>query len=161
MSAPVTTDDLVQGAAKYLLAQPEITAVLGATPEGSPWLFQHNLYVNVEGSSSTAAVVGYGGGWSGGNEHNTLRFPRLSLELYADPQRDAGMNVVEPGEVWRRLNEAFETFDRFLHRPQGGDQMWGTVRTISSTRSTEPSMYAVPDGSGLLRAQAFYALEQG
>lgn len=161
MSAPVSTDDLVQGAAKYLLDQPGIVAVLGATPAGSPWLFQHELYVTVQGTSSTAAVIAYGGGWSGANTHNTMRFPRLSLELYVDPQRDAAQNVTLPGEVHRRLHAAFAVFDSFLHRPQGEVQYWGTVRTLSSSRSAEPTVYAVPDGNGLLRAQVFYAIEQG
>ncbi len=161
MSTPVNTDDLVQGAAKHLLAQAEIVAVLGATPAGSPWLFQHELYVTVQGTSSTAAVVAYGGGWTGANPHNTMRFPRLSLELYVDPQRDAAQNVTLPGEVHRRMHAAFTTFDRFLHRPQGEVEYWGEIRTLSSVRSAEPTVYVVPDGNGLLRAQAFYAIEQG
>jgi hypothetical protein len=161
MTAPVATDDLVQGAVKYLLEQETVLAVVGSTADDVPWLFQHRLYVAVEGSSSTAAVIAYGGGWAGGNEHNTLRFPRLSLELWVDPRRDDDRNSIEPGEVYRRMNVAFTAFDRVLHRPQGGEQWWGTVRTISCIRSAEPIPYEVPDGDGLLRLQTFYAIEQG
>ncbi len=161
MTAPVSTDDLVQGAVKYLLTESSVLAVVGTTDMGTPMLFQHQLYGTVQSTSKTAAVVGYGGGWAGGNEHNTLRFPRLSLELWVDPLRDNDGNVKEPGEVYRRMNVAFAAFDKVLHRPQGGIQWWGTIRTLSSVRSGEPSVYPVPDGDGLLRAQTFYAVEMG
>ena len=161
MTAPVTADSLVQGAAIYLLAIPEVVAVLGVTPEGSPWLFQNSLKVNVEGTSGNAAVISYGGGWSGGNEHNTLNFPRLSVELWVDPIRDADKNVTDPDESFRRLDAVYKVFDRVLHRAQGGTQMWGAVRTLSSLRQSEPLMYAVPDGDGLLRGQVYYAVEEG
>lgn len=158
---PVATDDLVQGATKYLLAIPAVTAQLGVTPAGTPYLFQHNLFVTMEGTSSTAAVLGYGGSWTGSNAHNTMRFPRLSLELYCDPLRDSGQNVTEPGETWRRLNKTFTVLDRYLHRVGGGEQYWGSIRTLSSVRQSDPTIYAVPDGNGLLRAQVFYAIEMG
>lgn len=161
MTGPVNTDDLVQGAVKWLLGQPTVTAVLGTTAEGSPLLFQHSLWVKVEGTQSTAAVISRAGGWAGANPHNTLRFPRLSLELYTDPLRDAGNNVVEPGESWRRIEAAFSAFDKLLHRPAPTTQMWGTVRTVGSLRQTEPVVYPVPDGDGVLRLQAFYGIAQG
>ena len=161
MTQPNDVDDLVAGCVRYLLDLPTVVATLGVTPSGTPWLFQHTLFVEVEGTSSTAAVIGYAGGWSGGNEHNTARFPRLSLDLWADPLRDPQKNVTEPGEVRRRLQRVFEVFDRTLHRPQGGVQWWGDVRTLSSSRLAEPAVYPVPDGNGLLRAQTFYAVEQG
>lgn len=157
MSGPVTRDDLVQGAVKYLLAQPSVLAVLGTTDAGTPRLFQYELFGVMEGTGSTAAVIGRGGGWDGGNEHNTTRFPRLTLELWADPMRD----VTKPGEVWRRIDAALDAFDRVLHRPQGGEQWWGTVRTISCVRGSEPLVYPVPDGDGLLRGIAYYFVEQG
>ncbi len=161
MSQPFTCDDLVQGAAKHPLAITDVVAVLGTTDSGTPWLFQHYCYATVEGTSSTAAVLGYGGGWSGGNEHNTLNFPRLSLVLYADPLRDVNKNITEPGEVYRRIMNAFMVIDRHLHRPQGGVQMWGDIRTLSCVRTAEPNLYPVPSGEGVLRAQTFYAIEQG
>jgi hypothetical protein len=161
MSAPVATDNLVQGAYKFLAAQGPILAVLGAFPDHTPWLFQNTSWVTVEGSGSTAAVLSHGGSWSGSNPHNTMRFPRLSLEIYVDPQRDDANNATDPGEAHRRVEVAFAAFDRVLHRVAGGPQMWGTVRTVSSTRLAEPTVYPTPDGDGMLRLQAFYAVGQG
>lgn len=159
---PALADDLVAGVVRWLLTLSDITAVLGTYPStGSPWLLQHQLHGTVEGSQSTAAVIGRAGGWSGANEHNTLRFPRLSLEIYADPIRDAAGNVIDPGEAHRRMEMVFTTFDAYLHRPADPELNWGSLRVIAATRQAEPVVYAVPDGDGLLRGQTFYAITQG
>jgi len=162
MTSPVQTDDLIQGAVKYLLGCPDITAVLGAFPEtGTPWLFQHTLWCTVEGSQSTAAVIDRAGGWAGANAHNTMRFPRIVLQLYVDPLRDAAGNVTDPGEAYRRIDAAFDAFDKRLHRAASGTQMWGTVRTIGCLRLGEPDAYPVPDGDGGMRLTTFYGLSVG
>ncbi len=162
MTGPVVDDDLVQGAVKWLLTQSDVTAVVGTFDEtASPWLFQHQLWARVEGSQSTAAVLSRAGGWSGANEHNTMRFPRLSLEVYADPLRDTGNNVTDPGESWRRIEAAWSAFDTVLHRPAAESVMWGTVRTLGCLRLGEPNIYSVPDGDGMLRCQCFYGVVTG
>ena len=160
MTTP-TLDDFVQGATKHLLAQPTLLAALGRTPGGTPMLFQHQLYAPVEGTSASALVVSSGGSWAAANTYNTVRFPRLHIEMYCDPKRDMGRNTVDPGEVYRRVDSLFGILDRILHRPQGGTQMWGTVRTISCVRAVEPRPYRVPDGDGLMRAEIFYSVEMG
>lgn len=162
MSGPVNRDHLVQGCVKWLSTFPDILAVVGSYPLSSvPYLFQHKLWAEMEGSQSTAAVIGREGGWAGANLHNTLRFPRLALEIWADPLRDEGGNVTDPGEVWRRIDAAWSAFDRRLHRPQGQTQMWGQVRTIAASRLNEPVVYEVPDGDGLLRLLVYYAITEG
>lgn len=162
MTGPVVTDDLVQGAVKWLMDQPAIVAVLGTFPgTTTPYLFQHNLWARIEGTQSTAAVISRAGGWAGANPHNTLRFPRLSLELYADPLRDGARMVIEPVETWRRIEAAFAVFDKVLHQPAASAQMWGTVRAIGCLRQGEPIVYPVPDGDGVLRLQTFYGVSQG
>lgn len=161
LSSPVLTDDLVAGAVRWLLTFTDVLAVLGTYPAtGSPWLLQNELHGTVEGTQSTAAVVSRAGGWAGANLHNTARFPRLSLEIYVDPIRDAAGNVVDPGEAYRRADATFSTFDTYLHRPADPQQQWGGVRVIASSRMAEPTTYAVPDGDGLLRTQVFYAVTQ-
>jgi hypothetical protein len=158
--APVDTDDLVSGALTFLRTQPGVLAALSTTDAGTPMLFQHRLFVRLEGTGAIAAVIGRGGGWSSANDYNTARFPRLSLEIWADPIRGGTNHVRDPGEVWRRIEAAFVAFDRVLHRTSGGVQWWGTVRTISSTRNAEPLTYVVPDGDGMLRTIAYYAVQQ-
>lgn len=153
--------DIVQAAVTFLGSKPDVTAAVGADPDNSaPWLFQYKLQTaHFEGSQSTAAVVSHEGGWTGPNLHNTLRFPRLLLSVLGDPERDAGLNAVNPGEVQRRVNAVFEVFDGYLHRPQGEAQMWGLIRTVDCSRLTEPSIYTV--GDGIVRLQVYYAVTQG
>lgn len=158
----VTTDDIVQGAVKWLTTFDDVKAVLGAYDDDTPYLYQNKLWSRVEITQSTAAVIRQAGGWAGANITNTMRFPRLVLEIWADPLRDSMGNITEPGETYRRIRDAYNVLDKRLHRPQGGDQMWGSVRTISCVRLTEPDEpFPIPDGDGLLRLTAFYAVEQG
>lgn len=164
MTTPVTTDDVVQGCVKFLAAQTDVRAVLGAfTDVGqTPWVFQNALLVTIEQTSSVAAVIWHAGGWSGANIHNTLSFPRLGLDLYADPQRDADGNPAKfNGETRTRIVAAYKTIDRHLHMAAGGQAYWGTVRICGSTRLAEPSIHDVKDTDGTLRLQVFYAVEEG
>lgn len=160
MTGPVTTDDIVSGAVKYLATLSDVTAVLGQTSDGDPWLFQRKLWARVEGSGSTAAFLDTFGAWAAANQHNTARFPRLALEIWADPLRDAGGNVTEPGEVALRLNAAWKAFDARLHRSYSGQVYWGDVRVVASTRLADPTVYEVPGGDGLLRSLTYYAVTE-
>lgn len=162
MTAPVTTDDVVQGAVKWLLTFDDLTELVGVFSEtGVPWLFQHSLWATIEGSQSTAVVVSRAGGWAGANPHNTMRFPRLSLDLYADPLRDDGNNITDPGEVHRRLEAVFDAYDRVLHRTDPDSVFWGTVRTIGCQRLGEPMFFPLPDGDHMSRCQVFYGVTVG
>ena len=161
MTTPVTVDHITAGAVKWLQGFPDVTAVLGQSPSGRPYLFQDTLYVVMEGTQSTAAVIYRAGGWAGPNAHNTARFPRIGLEVYVDPIRDGGGNVTSPGEAERRIDAAYKAIDRHLHRqPQNETQMWGTVRTIGCTRLVEPTVTPVPNGDGLIRLDTFYGVTE-
>ena len=162
MTGPVLTDDLVAGAVKMLAAQPDVLAVLGAYPATAvPYLFQHTLWDKVEGTGSTAAVIARRGGWAPPNPHNTMRFPRLSLEVWCDPQRDTSGQVTDPGEAYRRIQAAYEVIDAHLHTtgPRGGN--WGGVRVLGSSRLADPAAFPIADGDGLLWLQVFYGVVEG
>lgn len=163
MAAPVLADDIVAGAVTFLGGHADVLAELGHDPglPSQPWLFQYRLWTMMEGTQSTAAVISHDGGWAGPNLHNTLRFPRLTLSIWADPIRDDGGSGTDPGEVQRRLYQVFTVIDAHLHRPQGETQMWGSIRTVSCARLTEPTVLAVGEGDGLVRLQTYYAVTQG
>lgn len=164
MSDPVLPEDIVSAAVTWLGGFPDVLAALGVFNIDqvlTPGLFQYRLWTPIESTSSTACVVESDGGWAAANMHNTLRFPRLLISVWADPIRDFSSNSIDPGEVIRRAMNAFWTLDAHLHRAQGGEQMWGTLRTVDCVRLTEPVIYAVPDGDGLVRVQSYYAVTQG
>lgn len=164
MTAPVTSQDIVAATVKWLLTKPAVTSAVSMfTIDGRqvPGLFQYRLWTPIEGTSNTAAVITHEGGWATPNVHNTMRFPRILLNLWADPIRDAGNNVIDLPEVQRRIAWVFEQIDKHLHITGNASMMWGDVRVMTSVRLTEPSIYVVPDGDGLVRLQAYYAITQG
>lgn len=164
MTAPVDADDIVSAAVTYLVGFSDVLAAVSTFDVGGllmPGVFQYRPFAPIEGSSGTAVIVESDGGWAGANIYNTMRFPRLLINVWADPIRDQGLNGVDPGEVRRRADQTFWVLDSHLHRPQGGTQMWGQLRTVDCARLTEPVAYAVPDGDGLVRLQAYYAVSQG
>lgn len=149
-------------AAAFLATKPTVLAVLGKTPgTQTPYLFQGSLWTTLENTQSTACVVSYAGGWINPNAHNTMRFPRLRVEVYADPLRDGNHNPIDPVEVRDRVTRAYEVIDGCLHRPQGRAQVWGTMRVLGCVRMIEPTIEPVPDGTGLLRLNVTYAVTEG
>lgn len=160
MTAPVDQEDIVGAATKYLLTKADLCAAVGNT-NGKPWITQYALWKEFESSQSTAIVITSDGGWAGPNLHNTLRFPRLTVSVWGDPIRDQAFNAIQTAEVRRRVNLVYQLVDAYLHRPQGTDEMWSTIRTVSSVRLTEPDILAVPDGDGMVRLQVNYAVTQG
>lgn len=160
-SVSVETDDVVSGCVKWLASFSDVTDLLGVHDNGSPFIFQYQMHVVLEGTQKAAIVVNRNGSWSAPNVHNTLRLPRLSIEFWVDPLRDVDRNYIELGETQRRTDALFDTADKHLHRPQGGVQVWGTVRTIDCTRLGEPISYEVPNGDGLIRSQIFYGVSVG
>jgi hypothetical protein len=153
--------DIVEAAVTYLFGQPEVLDALGADPgTGAPYLYPNSLYTVMQNTQSAAAVVARAGGFAAPNAHNTARFPRIALELTVDPLRDEMNNVLNFDEAGYRADTIYKIIDPYLHRPRGGSQWWGSVRTVSCVRLSEPLVYAVPDGSGLIRHITYYGVQQ-
>lgn len=157
-------DDIVSGLVTWLRAQPEVVAAVSTYVIGgqsTAGIFQYQPWAKLEGTCSTCAVITNDGGWVAANPHNTLRFPRITLNIWADPLRDNVNNVVDPGEVMRRAFATYRVFDKYLHRTAGAEVMWGQLRVLASVRLVEPTIYVVPDGDGLVRCQVLYAITEG
>lgn len=153
-------DTVASGVVRYLLTIPAVTAVVGSFPDsGTPWLFRDKLLARVEDSSSVAMVFSAFGQWSAPSDGSTKRFPRLSVEIYADPQRDATGNITSTSEAEVRGTAAWAVVNRFLHRMDSDTVNWGDLVTTGSTLLTEPQFYETPDGDHLLRGQALYGVQ--
>jgi hypothetical protein len=163
-------DDLASGAVQYLLTFPDLLAMLGAFPAsdptnpGVPFLFLRNTYTRLEGqggikgTQGVALVCSNGGDWSSPSYQSSARFTRLQLEIYVDPIRDAGFQVVQPAETENRGWRTWSLADFHLHRLTPETVAWGTVTTVGCERLTGPVFYPIPDGDGMLRAEAFYGV---
>ncbi len=161
MSSPVTTDDVVQGVCKWLATFNDVTSLVGSAGDGSPYIFQGTLHAVMEGSQQAAVVFNTMGGWASPNDYNTMEFPRLLMDMWVDPLRDANHNYIEPAETRRRAVQLYKVINRHLHRPSREAVYWGSVRIVSSVRLSEPIFAPVPDGDEMLRMQVFYAVTEG
>ncbi len=157
----VETDDIVQGCVKWLESFSDITDLLGKFEDEQPFIFQWTMQGVLEGSSSSAVVVSQAGSWAAPNVHNTLRVPRLVIEIFADPVRTLERDYVNVSEVRRRVTAIFSSVDKHLHRPQGGSQMWGTLRTLECVRLGDLNIEDVPNGDKMVRAWVYYGVVQG
>jgi hypothetical protein len=157
MDGRVSYDTVVQAARTHLAAQTALTALLGSDSVYATWIFQWEPYVDFEGTSKVGVVLVARGGWTSRAFHNTASFPRLVVQIFADPTRDANRNVISldaRDKAWKVL----EALDRSLHRPGGINELWGTVRVYQSHREDEPDWIAEPDGDGLVVCTVSYGL---
>lgn len=163
MSLDLSKDDVVTGALAWLRAKPDVVDAVDMFNIGGtigPGIWGYRAWTRMEGTGKTAVVIAHDGGWAAPNTHNTLRFPRLVVTVWADPKRDATKNDIDP-YVQKRADACFQVLDKHLHRTGGPSIFWGTLRVVTCVRLTEPNMYPVPDGDGLIRLQTFYAVTEG
>lgn len=132
------TETIVVAAYSDLHAVDPIMAMLGSDPEWGPWLFSWNMHADIEGTSSCAIVLSHEGSWSSSNTHNTLAFPRVRVQCWADDTRDAAKNVTaqdardKSWAVWLAVRAHW-------HRPYGFSEQWSDhVRVIGSYCLDEP-----------------------
>lgn len=156
--------DIVAAARAFLASQQEIYTVLGSDEIWDLWLFQETLYTRVESTQKTACVLKLANGWTAPNAHNTLRFPRLQTDFYADPDRDLGDNNKAPLSAKDKILAAHAVVDRFLHDTVNSEIWWPDInspyaaRIIRSVRQGELEFNPFSDGDGMQKATVFYAI---
>lgn len=163
-------DDVASGAVRYLAGFADVTALLGAFPAndpngsnaGKPWLFADTnagVLKTMEGSSGTAMVCADFGGWSVPEVLGTLRFRRLRLDVWIDPLRDAGRNMIESSSLTtNRGLAAFAAAQFRLQRTDPDTVIWGDLVTVDCHLLTDIQFLPVPDGDGLQRGTAYYGV---
>jgi hypothetical protein len=151
-------EDVIAGCARWLRADPQLTARVAADSDGFPLIVQDQAPDRAEFRQGVCLVVSHAGP-AAGNQHNTYEQVRIQVEFWSDPRRDTGGQVNEaPAGARQRMVWAYWAVDRRLHRPQGGAQRWGSVLTTDATRLSGVTPYLVPGSDGLWRGTAFYAV---
>lgn len=154
-------EDVISGCALWLRADPDTAARLAVDVDGQPLIVQDNAPDRAEFAQGVAAVVSHAG-FEAPIEHNTWQCARVQVEFWSDPLRDGFGNVDEaPAGARKRMLRAYWALDRRLHRPQGGEQYWGDVRTTDCQRRAGVNPYQVPGADGLWRGVAMYAVGLG
>ena len=163
-------DDVATGSVKYLTGFTDVTSLLGAYPltdpvgfAGLPWLFSdmnQGVLKVMEGTSAAALVCADFGGWEVPVQMSTARYRRLRVDIWIDPQRDAGLNVAESSSV--TANRGLAVFSAVHFRLQRTDPdavFWGDLCTIGCQLLTEPVFQPVADGDWMQRGTAYYGVE--
>jgi hypothetical protein len=159
--------DLVTAARRELASHSDLTDLLGSDATYSTWIFRWRPYVIVEGTSSAAIVLSRRAAHAAPNTHNTMRFPRLQVEIFADELRNAAGNPTRAARAEDYCESVFDVMDKYLHRPDAKGFYWGAegddpgLRILSSWRLDELDVVDVPDGDGMVRGLVSYGVTLG
>lgn len=156
--------DTISGAAvAYLSGVEAVTSLLGTftdpTNSGEPYLFDSDILVTLEGTSQAAVVLTSAGIMQTPPQLGSQRFERLSVEIYADPQRDSDRNVIVSSALTiQRVEAIFSQVHAVLQRLDPDLQVWGDMVTASCQLLAENQAMPVSDGDLMQRKQAFYGV---
>ena len=125
-------------AVRNLLAQDEaLRTLLGRSPTWDTWIFDETpIGVKVEGSQRSWIVVNEDGTWTTPNEHNTLGFPRIKIDIWSDPIRNADGSVKQ-FNARTKIKAIAKLVNKHLHTVDMADNngmpfVWGTAAEIST-----------------------------
>jgi hypothetical protein len=168
--------DSVASGAWYFLSQfPAVTSLLGAFPltdpitanAGQSWLFSDantDVLAFVQGSQACAVVLTGFGSWGAALPGAGAQFPRLRVDIWADPLRDAAGNITESSVYTanRGLRVA-QAIQHVLQRKDPDVMQWGDMTVAGCHALTFPPQFSQisPAGSGgdwLQRGTAYYGV---
>lgn len=122
---------------RNLLAQDsELKALLGRSQSWDTWIFSDDpVGVKVENTQKSLIVVTENGTWTAPNGHNTERFPRVFVDVWSDPTRNANLGV-KVFDAKDKIEAIVKVVNKHLHtvnlsNPQGMPYIWGTAEQIA------------------------------
>lgn len=165
---------LTLGVRNFLVQTPEVKTLIAAgligggpkfTTWKDGWLFADYPYATIETRSHMALVVfSDGGGWQAPNTHNTGRFSRLLVDVWASPTRDSANTLsVKVQDADLLIETVMDAMRPYLHTlltpfPTSANVwLWGTtvevsthtgVYVLSSEQLGEPVFSDVREGNG-------------
>lgn len=152
---------LTLAAHRMLSTKTDVKALLGAGNGFPTWIFREQPAFPIENTGKVALCLVQRGSWTHPNLHNTAKFPRLEVEIYADPDRGLQPSVAPVNMTGAdKAIAVYEVFDRHLHLMNGG-VFWDTLRIVDSKRANEPFPGPVPQADGLVYASVQYDVTLG
>lgn len=150
----ITAATPVAAVQAYLAAIPTVVDAVSADGTG-PYIFQYDDFRGVKGTGNIALVVSASGSWTTPNQNNTMQFPRILIEAYADVSRDPITHDMTRPDGQEKAQVLLQVVTKVLHRPQGGGLPGIAVgvdglRVLGSLRLGEPTYPALPDGDGVI-----------
>lgn len=163
---------LAYAARNMLAGKTDVTSLLGDDALWDTWIFVDAPQALVENSQTCLIVIAEDDGWANANDYNTARFPRLQIDIWADPTRNPDGSV-QKRDAKLKIEAVYKAVDKYLHLvdnslPGGVHHKWGTAaqvaagtatRIVSSKRSGEPSYSPTFDNTGGYMARLYYNVE--
>ena len=125
-------------AVRNTLAQdPRLQELVAKSPSWDIWIFDEKpVMARFEGNGKCLVVINEGEPWTDPNEHNTLLFPSLIVDIWADPDRKPDKTVLRDNAK-DKIQAIARVIDTHLHRvdpggADGGFIIWGTAEQIST-----------------------------
>ena len=162
--------DLSLAARNFLAQDADLRALLGRSASWDTWIFdQSPINVRVENTSRCLIVVNEEGQWTSPNPHNTMRFPRLVVDIWADPTRNQD-RTVQLFDAKSKVEDIVKIVDRKFHRvdpgtPDGRPLILGTAEQILAKtgvvvtgilRSSGPDYSPIRDCEGAFMGRLVY-----
>ncbi len=144
---------LVAAAVRHLNTKPNITTLLGSSPNYKSFIFQWKSYEQWDGTGKAAIVLSQRP-WEAPGQYHTRHHWRLQVEIFSDVSRKPDHNPAAQDATDKALS-IFEVVDKEFHRVDGGFYL-DTLRIHSSERLSEPDISDVPLSDYGVRALVSY-----
>lgn len=146
--------------ANELKTDTDLTDLLGTTPWYGSWIFTQKPFVMVENSQKSLIVITHEGSWAAANDYNTEQFPRIAVDIWADPQRNDDHSVALD-DTEDKIEAVLKIVKKHLHRvsnsnPDGTSIFFGTVRIHSTKFTTGPEIFPISDGNGGQMGRSYF-----
>ena len=111
--------------------------LLGSDSTWPSFVFRGNedeLPIVIEASGSACVLLTFGGWWTVQNRHNTMKFPRILVGMFADTTRDD--NAIPTNLSTRkgkdRVQRMYDIIDPIFHDPTNTIHKFGTLQVVST-----------------------------
>ena len=168
---------LLSLAVRNTLAQDTtLKTLLGKSPSWDTWIFDERpVGVSLEKSSKCWIVVNEESPWTVSNDHNTMTFPTIVIDIWADPTRNTGGDKsVRSFDAKTKIKLIEKYVDAHLKTIDMADRyglpiVWGTAAEIAartgivisaSQKLSGPDFQPVNDTDGAWMAKYTYGVNQ-
>lgn len=148
-----------------------LTALLGRSVTFPTWIFDEKPFARIENSQRALIVINEDNQWAQMNEHNHMRFPRILVDIWADPTRNTD-NSVKTYDATRKIEAIVKQVDQTMHTVNlndgnGNPIIWGTAAQkasftgqliTGSVHLTGPTYSDIKDAEGALMGRVAYGV---
>ncbi len=129
--------ELSLAATRVLVEDEELTALLPFDDIWPTYIFDENpRKVHIENTGGCLIVVSEQDPYTSANEHNTLKFPELLVDIWADPERRENGSV-RVANAKRKIEKIEKLIDKHFHlvnraSTEGSVVVWGNPTQIAN-----------------------------